>query len=221
MKRRLVIFGLGEIAQVAHFYFSNESHYEVSAFTVDGNFIVDPSFCGLPVIAFDEVCRNFPPSTCDLFIAISYLQINELRASKFFAARELGYELATFVSPRATVLNQNVIGSNCLILENNTIQPFVKIGDNVILWSGNHIGHHSVIGDHVFISSHVVVSGGVQIGDKCFVGVNATIHDHIKIGNRCVIGASATITKDAAPEGVYIGNSTERSKVPSGRLRNL
>ena len=119
------------------------------------------------------------------------------------------------------MLNDGRIGANCFILEDNTIQPFVSIGDNVTMWSGNHIGHHSVIGNHTFISSHVVVAGGVRIGEQCFLGVNATLRDHLTIGDRCVIGAGALLLTDAEAEGVYLGAATERSKVPSTRLRGL
>jgi acetyltransferase-like isoleucine patch superfamily enzyme len=91
----------------------------------------------------------------------------------------------------------------------------------VTLWSGNHIGHHSTIHDHCFLASHVVVSGGVEIGEQCFLGVNVTLRDHIRIGPRCVLGAGALLLQDAEAEGVYMGTSTERSRVPSTRLRNL
>lgn len=97
----------------------------------------------------------------------------------------------------------------------------MTIGDNVTLWSGNHIGHHSVIRSHSFIASHVVVSGGVEIGEQCFIGVNATLRDHIKVGDKCVIGAGAILLGDAEPEGVYMAPATERSKVPSTRLRKI
>ncbi|MBM4200304.1 MAG: transferase, partial [Gammaproteobacteria bacterium] len=107
------------------------------------------------------------------------------------------------------------------ILEDNTLQPFAHIGNNVTLWSGNHIGHHSSIHDHCFVASHVVVSGGVEIGEQCFVGVNATLRDHIKIGPRCVLGAGTILLGDAEPEGVYIAQSTDRSRVPSSRLRQI
>jgi len=66
-----------------------------------------------------------------------------------------------------------------------------------------------------------VVSGGVEIGEQCFIGVNATLRDHIKIGEKCVIGAGALLLADAEPNGVYIGTATERSKVPSTRLRGI
>jgi sugar O-acyltransferase (sialic acid O-acetyltransferase NeuD family) len=156
-----------------------------------------------------------------MFIALSYSKLNAVRKEKFEAAKALGYTLTSFVSPHATVLNDGRIGENCFIFEDNTIQPFAMIGDNVTLWSGNHIGHHSTIGNHTFVASHVVVSGGVRIGEQCFIGVNATLRDHITIGDRCVIGAGALILNDAEPEGVYLGTETERSRVPSSRLRKI
>lgn len=221
MKKPLVIFGFGDIAQLAHYYFSTDSNYEVVAFTVDANYIKESEYCGLPVVAFEDVAKKYPPDSYDFFVALSYSKLNAVRREKFIAAKAMGYKLVSFISSRATVLNEGKIGDNCFIFENNTIQPFVTIGDNVTLWSGNHIGHHSVIHDHTFIASHVVISGGVEIGEQCFVGVNATLRDHIKIGERCVIGAGALLLADAAPEGVYIGTATERSKVPSKRLRDI
>ena len=221
MKKQLVIFGIGEIAQLAHFYFSTDSEYQVAAFSVNANYIDESTFCGLPVVAFEDVAKQYPPKSHDFFVALSYSKLNAVRKEKFLAAKALGYHLASFISSHATVLNDGRIGENCFIFEDNTIQPFVTIGNNITLWSGNHIGHHSVIKDHCFIASHAVISGGVEIGEQCFIGVNATLRDHIKVGERCVIGAGALLLADAAPEGVYIGATTERSKVPSTKLRKI
>jgi sugar O-acyltransferase (sialic acid O-acetyltransferase NeuD family) len=221
MKKPLVIFGSGEMAQLAHFYFGWESEYEVVAFTVDAAYLTDTSFCGLPVIPFDEITKKYAADKYDLFIALSYSKLNALRKEKYLTAKAMGYRLARFISSRATVLNDGLIGENSFILEDNTIQPFVTIGNNVTLWSGNHIGHHTIIKDHCFIASHVVISGGVEIGEQCFIGVNATLRDHIKIGEKCVIGAGALLLADAEPEGVYIGTATERSKVLSTKLRRI
>lgn len=220
MKKRLVIFGAGDIAELAHFYFQTDSQYEVVAFTVDRQYIAEEIFCGLPVVPFDEITTQYRPQENSLFVALSYSRLNAVRKEKYLAAKALGYDLPSYVSSRATVLS-DTIGENCFILEDNTIQPFVAIGSNVTLWSGNHIGHHSSIGDHSFIASHVVVSGGVRIGEQCFVGVNVTLRDHIKIGDKCVLGAGAILLSDADAEGVYAGSSTERSRVPSTRLKNI
>ena len=221
MKQPLVIFGSGEIAQLAHYYFTTDSAYEVVAFTVDRDYMTVTEFCGVPVVPFDEITTRFPVDTHHLFVALSYAKINMVRKEKYQAAKALGYTLASYVSSHATVLNQGRIGDNCFIFEDNTIQPFVTIGNNVTLWSGNHIGHHSTIQDHVFISSHVVVSGGVNIGEQCFIGVNATLRDHIHVGERCIIGAGVLLLEDADADGLYIGTANERSAVPSSRIRKI
>ena len=176
---------------------------------------------GRPVVPFADVVETFPPQTHDLFVALSYARMNEVRKSKYLAAKELGYTTPSFVSPHATVLNDGRIGDNCLILEDNTIQPFVTIGSNVTLWSGNHVGHHSIIADHVFVASHVVISGGVRIGSQSFIGVNATLRDHISIAERSVIGAGTLILADTEPGAVYIGTAAVKAGVKSDQLKRL
>jgi len=219
--KRLLIFGTGAIGEVAHYYFSHDSDYTIAGFTADREYIKEASFCGLPVVPLDEAIRSFPPNDTDMFVAMSYAKLNNVRKSKCDVATIMGYRLATYISSRAFVARGFTPGANCFILEDNTIQPFARIGKNVTLWSGNHIGHHSMIGDHCFIASHVVVSGGVVIGESSFIGVNAAIRDHVTIGPRCVIGAGALILANADAEGVYLGQATERSKVPSSRLRRI
>ena len=221
MKTKLVIFGSGDIAQLAHYYFSTDSNYEVVAFTVDAAYLSKTDFCELPIVGFEEIADRYSPDTHEIFVALSYSKLNEVRKEKYLAAKGLGYRLASYISSRCIVLNASKIGENCFILEDNTIQPFVTIGNNVTLWSGNHIGHHSTIRDHCFIASHVVISGGVEIDESCFIGVNATLRDHIKVGAKCVIGAGALLLADAEAEGVYMGQATERAKVPSTRLRKI
>lgn len=218
---KLVIFGTGEIAELAWHYFETDSDHDVVGFTVDRAYLGDDTFCNLPVVAFDEVVTRFPVEDHVFFVALSYTKLNAIRSEKYRAAKSLGYRIASYVSTRATVLTGKPIGENCFILEDNTIQPFALIGNNVTLWSGNHIGHHSTIGDHSFLASHIVVSGGVEIGESCFIGVNATLRDHIKVGDRCVVGAATLLLDDAEAGGVYIGPATERSRVPSSRLRKI
>lgn len=219
--RPLVIFGAGQIAELAHGYFTEDSDHHVVAFSVDAAWQRHDHFCGKPLVAFESLAEHYPPDTHDLFIALSYTGLNRLRREKYLAAKARGYRLASYISSRATVLNRGQHGDNCFILEDNTLQPHVRIGNNVTLWSGNHIGHHSIIDDHCFLASHIVVSGGVHIGPSCFIGVNATLRDHISIGAECLIGAGALMLADAEPHGVYMAAATERSRVPSNRIKRI
>jgi sugar O-acyltransferase (sialic acid O-acetyltransferase NeuD family) len=215
----LVIFGTGDIARLAHQYFTRDSDHQVVAFTVDRAFLQGETFLDLPLVAFDEVAQAFPPSRYGMFVALSYAKMNHVRAEKYAGAKALGYVLATYVSSKCTWLTDEKPGDNCFILEDNTVQPFVRIGNDVTLWSGNHIGHDAVIGDHCFISSHVVVSGRVHIGEHCFLGVNATIRNAITIAPETLVGAGAIIMADTEPKGVYVPERTAKFPRPSDKVK--
>ncbi len=221
MSRPLVIFGNGQVAEVFHYYLTHEASREVAAFTVDGAYLKEGSHLGLPVVDFESVERRFPPRDFDMLIAVSFKQVNKARQRKADEAAAKGYELAHHVSPRAVVWSGFEPRPNTFIMENNVIQPYVKIGRNVILWSGNHIGHHTEIGDNCFIASQVVVSGNVRVGENTFIGVNATLRDNIVVGKFNVIGAAALILGDTPDEAVYFGEASALSKVPSSRLRRI
>jgi sugar O-acyltransferase (sialic acid O-acetyltransferase NeuD family) len=200
----LVIFGAGDIAKLAHHYFTRDARREVVAFTVDREYQRADTFLGLPLYAFDEIRVRCPPEEHDLFVAVSYAKMNRVRAERYGAARAMGYALPSYVSSRCSFLTDIPIGDNCFILEDNTVQPFVQIGNDVTLWSGNHIGHESVIEDHCFVSSHVVVAGHVRIRPYCFIGINATLRHGITIAARTLIGAGAVVTGDTIEDGVYL-----------------
>lgn len=217
----IVVFGTGRAAELADFYFTHDSGDRVVGFTVDGQHLRQPLFLGKPVVPFETLAATFPPRSVRIFVAVGYSKINAVRAAKVAEARAMGYGLASYLSSRATVFPGFELGENCFILEDNTIQPFARVGTNVTLWSGNHIGHHSIIEDDVFIASHVVVSGGVRIGRGSFVGVNVTIRDDVVIGERCVLGAGALVLENQPGFSVVAPRGSERSPVPSTRLRGI
>ena len=205
MQKPVVIFGTGDIGQLAHFYLTHDSSYHIAAFCADAAFIQTTAWLGLPLVPFEEIVDVYPPDDFDMFVALSYSKLNETRAAKYAEAKAKGYKLISYVCSRSVMWGETVIGDNCLIFENQTIQPFVRIGNDVTMWSGNHLGHHSTIGDHGFITSHVVISGHVEIGPYCFLGVNSTVRDGIRLAPRSVIGAGATIVKNTVEGGVYRG----------------
>jgi sugar O-acyltransferase (sialic acid O-acetyltransferase NeuD family) len=218
---KVIIFGTGLFAQVAHFYLKNDSQYEVVAYTTDRDFIQNDKFDSLPVVPFEQVKNDYPPSEYGMFVAVGYKKVNKIRAQKYQEAKAKGYKLITYISSKIASWGDTKIGDNCFIFENQTIQPFVKIGNDVIIWSGNHIGHHATIGDHCFITSHVVISGSVKIGPYCFVGVNSTLRDGITVGRENVIGAGALIMKDTKDKSVYIGKAAELHPKDSSQLENF
>src|SRR5689334_24447774 len=139
---KVIIFGVQDFAQLAKFYFEHDSEHEVIAFSVHERYLPEQNtFEGLPVVAFENVNEIYPPAEFKFFAPMSPSRMNKLRESVYHQIQEKGYEMITYISSKATVFPGAVIGDNCFILEDNTIQPFTSIGNNVLLWSGNHIGH--------------------------------------------------------------------------------
>lgn len=207
--QKVVIFGTRDLAQLAYYYLGKDSPFEVVAFTVESEFI-DADVVSMPdgmefsVVAFETLYSTFPPSEFSLFIPVTGRRMNRLRKELFEKGQAMGYSFISYISSAATVF-ENVIGANCFILENNTIQPYASIGDNVVLWSGNHIGHHSMIGSHTFLTSHIVVSGNCVLGERCWVGVNASIRDGVTIEQGTLIGMGSLVTSNTDENGFYLG----------------
>jgi len=209
MAKPLIIFGSGEIASLAKFYFEHDAGRKVEVFTVDDEYVDDNNLGGIPIVPFSQVTKHYPPSEFDGHVALSYKNMNSFRAEKYFAMKNAGYRLASYIASSAVRWPDLVHGDNCFILENQTLQPLVKLGNNVMLWSGNHIGHGSSIGDHTYVASQTVISGHVTIGKNCFIGVNATIRDFRKIGDNVFIGMSASVTSDLADGSVVIPSADQ------------
>jgi sugar O-acyltransferase (sialic acid O-acetyltransferase NeuD family) len=209
---KIIIFGILDTAELAHFYLTHDTEHEVVAFTVNREYMTITDFKGLPVVAFEDVETIFPPEDYKFFAPMTGRKMNTLREKIYLSAKQKGYELISYISSKATVLSDALIGDNCFILEDNTIQPFTTIGNNVVLWSGNHIGHHGIIMDHVFFTSHVVLSGHCIVEPYCFLGVNATVRDFTHLAKGTLVAMGASITKNTEEWGVYIGNPAKKSE---------
>lgn len=201
----IIIFGSSEIADLAYFYFKNDTEFNVVAFTVDDEYLKEDKLNGIPIIPFSETSMHFPPNYFKMHVALSYSKMNKLRHEKYDQAKKSGYQLISYLSSKSVYWPDLIIGDNCFILENQTIQPNVTIGNNVMIWSGNHIGHGTVIKDHVYISSHVVIAGHCEIGRRSFLGINSTIKDFTKIDDDCFVTMNANVVRNISKGSVITG----------------
>jgi sugar O-acyltransferase (sialic acid O-acetyltransferase NeuD family) len=208
MKKNLIIFGIGKIADVVYYYATEECGYNVVAFVTDAAYKTSDVFHGLPVLLFDTIEEKYPPSEFDMFIGVGYQDLNNFRERKYKEAVLKGYHLVSLVSPKAEIPKNVTIGKNCFIMPSAIIHPFVEIGNNVFVWSGALIGHHSHIGDNCWLTSGCNISGTVQVESNCFFAVNSTVTNEIKIGKNCFLGANTLISKNMNDNEVAIVQST-------------
>ncbi len=221
MTNKIFIFGTGEIGELAHYYFTNDSDYQVVGFCCDDDFVRETSFKQLPVVGVSDVNRVWSSSEFTAHVALSYNKLNQTRKEKYFLLKSLGYLLPSYVCSKSVVWPDLKVGDNCFILENQTIQPTVSIGNNVMVWSGNHLGHRCIIGDHTYISSHVCIAGHTVIGESCFLGVNACFKDFLLVGDSVFVGMGAVVTRNVETGSVVIGHSGQSFLVTDVEAINL
>ena len=203
--KKVIIFGTEQLSQLANYYLTETTNeYEVIAFTVHSIYKNINNIYDKPLVEFENIENIYNPNEYYLFAPMTGKGLNKIREKVYNEGKKKGYTFISYISKYATVLTKD-IGENCFILEDNTIQPFVKIGNNCVLWSGNHIGHHSIIKDHVFITSHVVISGNCIIENYCWFGVNSTIRNNLLIKEGSLISMSSCITKNTDEYTVYLG----------------
>lgn len=215
---KVILFGNKSAAREAYNDLAYYSDHKVVGFTVDRDYIDEERLFTLPVVPFDTVASVFPPDQYRMLIAVGYVAVNKLRAERYLQAKTMGYQLISFLSPRATTYPGLAIGDNCRISHNCVVFQDVKIGNDVAIGAGSTIGHDVSIGDHCFLSSGVGVSGGVTVGPYCFLGTNATIRNRIRIGRECVIGAGALVLEDLEDRSVCLGTAAELLPISSERL---
>ncbi len=218
---KVVLYGTGQIASVLHTYLAYDSPHEVVAFTVEGARIESSTLLGLPVVPFEQIVERYPPDDVSMLIAVGFQRVNRLRAERYRTAKQLGYELITYIHSSATTWPDLVIGDKCVVMEQTVVQPYAVIGDDVTLGPGSCVGHHSTIGDHCLLASHVDVSGNVRVDEYCFLGANSTLRDGITVGPGCVIGANVAILRDTGANEVHVGPRAEILPVPSDKLPRI
>ena len=212
---KVVIFGNRNFASLAWYVLTHDSPHEVVGFTVDGIWLTENTLHGMPVVAFEDVERHFPPELIAMIAPLGPRHLNRLREERHRAGQAKGYRFASYVSSRALTWPDLSMGENCMVYEASVVQPFATLGSGVILRSGANVSHHVAIGDNCFIAGGAFIGGAASIGERCFLGLNATIRDGIRIAPRCIVAAGAVVTADTDENGIYVGVPARRRPEPA------
>jgi hypothetical protein len=120
--KKVIIFGVGNNAEVAYYYLKNDTKDDVVAFALDKEYIKENTKFGLPVVDFSNLKDIYPPDKYYFFAPCSGTNLNRYRERIYNESKKMGYNLYTYISSKANVYTKD-IGENCFILENCNIQP--------------------------------------------------------------------------------------------------
>lgn len=99
-----------------------------------------------------------------------------------------------------------IIGENCLIRENVTINRAAncgdlttKVGNKCLLMTGAHVAHNCVLEDEVILANLVTLGGHVHVGFGAFIGGMSVFHQNIRIGEMSIISGFSAARQDILP----------------------
>lgn len=119
----------------------------------------------------NEMKKLFP-EYLDIFIAVGN---NAFRKQLYNQAKEIGYNIITLISNKATVSKYATIKQGSVIFPHAVIEPNAKIGNNCIICANVTVNHDAIIYDDCLIYSNTVVRPNVIIQELTRIGSNCTI----------------------------------------------
>lgn len=112
-----------------------------------------------------------------------------------------------------------ILGKNCLIKENVTINRAAnagdlttKVGNKCMLMVGSHIAHNCQLADEVILANLVTLGGHIQVGFGAFIGGMSVFHQNIRIGEMAIVSGFSAARQDILPYSKYDG----RPAMPTG-----
>ena len=106
---KVIIFGVLDTAQLAHYYLNTDSEHEVVAFTVHEKYLPESKyFEGKPVVAFEHLENIYPPSEFHFFAPMTGSGMNRKRETVYLTAKQKGYKFISYVSSHVTRFNNQI-----------------------------------------------------------------------------------------------------------------
>ena len=136
-------------------------------------------------------------------------------ASAYLEHCEIGEN--TVISPFASIgtapqdlgykneATKTIVGANCLIKENVTINRAsgegnaTVVGNKCLLMVGAHVAHNCQIADEVILANLVTLGGHVHVGYGAFIGGMSVFHQNLRIGELAIISGFSAARQDILP----------------------
>lgn len=200
------------MAKIMDYYFSRDSNYIVSAFTVNKSFIKTQSFLKKKIIEFENIEKTHPPDEFTMFVALGPSKVNKIREAKYIEAKSKGYSFANYISPNSVC--NSPLGDNNFIGDMSVINPFVVFGNNNLVWEHVIINNSVKIGNNCYMSPKSSIGTKSIIKDNSIIGTGSTIKTGVTVREETLVGANCYISIDTKKNGVY----GEKNSKMYGRL---
>lgn len=204
--KKVIVYGSITLSTMLFYDASGNSNFEIACFTMDREYLPGTELLGLPLVAFQDLPTLYPPGEYDLLALFNGYNRMRDRGRMYLKAKQAGYTLRNYISARADVAPDIMMG------DNNVIMGTTHLGFGGIMGCNNLIRQHVYLGHQFNLGSHNIITAGCNIGghgvikDSCYIGLGVTIIDHVRIEDETLIGAGSVVVKNTEPQAKYVGN---------------
>jgi len=200
--RPILLVGAGGHAQACIDVIEQEGRFRVAAILGLPQ-EVGELVLGHPVSGTDSDMQRLAVNIEHALVAVGQIASPEPRIRLFQALEQLGFAMATVISPRAYVSPHAAIGPGTIVMHGATVNAGATIGRNCILNSHCLVEHGASIADHCHVATAAVVNGNARVGAGTFVGSGVRIRQSVSVGRNCVIGMGQAVVADC-PDGTRL-----------------
>ncbi len=211
MKKKLLLIGGGGHCKSCIDVIEAEGKYKVEGI-IDSGDKIGTQLLNYRVINTDDSIENYINEGYFFLITIGQIKSYKRRKEIYQMLESKSANIATVISPSASVSNYSSIGQGSIIMHGVQINAGAIVGNNVIINTNSLIEHDAVIGNHVHISTHAIVNGAARVEENCFIGSNAVLVQEVIVGKNIIIGAGSVIISDILNPGIYAGNPAKKIK---------
>lgn len=202
-KKKCIVFGITSFAEMLVGYLEHYTDYKIAGYVIDRAYKKSDCLGKYPIVEFEKVENIYSPLEYDMFLALGYKNMNDLRKQKYIEAKEKGYTIASFIHPTVT-MDLAHVGEGNIIFENVTLSYGVEIGNCNIIWNGCQISHETKVGDFNFFAPATVLAGKVTVENNCFCGINSAVRGANTLKNYTLVGAGCYMNNSSEEHGVYV-----------------
>ncbi|WP_434516862.1 acetyltransferase [Dechloromonas sp. ARDL1] len=130
---------------------------------------------------------------------------NRKREIQCITACELGFPIATLISPKASIGAGASLADGCFVGHHAHVGPMAGVGRACIINTGAIVEHECQVGDFCHVSVNAAIAGRSRLGDYSMLGAGATIIDQVLVCNDVIVGAGAVVSRSIEIPGTYVG----------------
>lgn len=202
--KRLVIIGNGPFARMLKKYIDSVRFGTVAAYAVEKEYIDREEMDGIRVLPLDRLGAEYAAQEVRLVMGIGYSQMGAIRKKLFCRCKQMGYDFANFVHPKAYIAPDVRMGEGNNFFEFADIQMGATIGDANLFLAGSFLGHDDTVGSFNTFGVKSAIAGFTRVGDHCFFGTSSTVKHGLAIGDYAFVGASGYVHKDLKDDKAVI-----------------